>query len=44
VNVPVRQDAKRAHVTGKLTTHRTGDLANSPTYLLGSEHGVDTEG
>ncbi|MER5940114.1 peptide-N4-asparagine amidase [Streptomyces sp. NPDC001928] len=44
VNVLVWQDAKRAHVTGKLTTHRAGDLANSSTYTPGSEHRVDTEG
>ncbi|WP_406155683.1 peptide-N4-asparagine amidase [Streptomyces canus] len=44
VNVLVWQDAKSAHVTGKLTTHRNGDLANSSTYTSGSEHRVDTEG
>lgn len=32
VNILVWQDAKSAHVTGKLTTHRNGDLANSSTY------------
>ncbi|MDQ1072602.1 peptide-N4-asparagine amidase [Streptomyces canus] len=44
VNVLVWQDAKSAHVTGKLTTHANGDLANSSTYAAGSEHRVDTEG
>ncbi|MER7375128.1 peptide-N4-asparagine amidase [Streptomyces lanatus] len=44
VNVLVWQDAKSAHVTGGLTGHRAGDLANSSTYTPGSEHRVDTEG
>lgn len=44
VNVLVRQDAKSEHVTGKLTRHHLGDLANSSTYTPGSEHRVDTEG
>ncbi len=44
VNVLVWQDAKSAHVGGKLTTHRVGDLANSSTYTPGSEQRVDTEG
>ncbi|MGX1246315.1 hypothetical protein RKD46_007419 [Streptomyces pseudovenezuelae] len=44
VNVLVWQDAGRAHVTGKLTTHTSGDLADSATYTPGSEHRVDTEG
>ncbi len=44
VNVLVWQDAKRAHVTGKLTRHEVGDLADSSTYTPGSEHRVDTEG
>ncbi|WP_405523117.1 peptide-N4-asparagine amidase A [Streptomyces canus] len=44
VNVLVWQDAKSAHVTGKLTTHQNGDLANSSTYTPGSEHRVDTGG
>lgn len=44
VNVLVWQDAKSAQVTGKLTAHRVGDLANSSTYTPGSEHRVDTEG
>ncbi|WP_057609856.1 peptide-N4-asparagine amidase [Streptomyces sp. Root369] len=44
VNVLVWQDAKSAHVTGKLTTHQNSDLANSSTYTPGSEHRVDTEG
>ncbi|MGW6736404.1 peptide-N4-asparagine amidase [Streptomyces sp. NPDC055013] len=44
VNVLVRQDAKSAHVTGKLTAHKVGDLTNSSTYKPGSEHRVNTEG
>ncbi|MDH6572098.1 hypothetical protein M2160_007119 [Streptomyces sp. SAI-117] len=44
VNVLVWQDAGRAHVTGKLTMHTSGDLADSATYTPGSEHRVDTEG
>jgi hypothetical protein len=44
VNVVVWQDAKSAHVGGKLTTHTVGDLANSSTYTPGSEHRLDTEG
>ncbi|MFE4579059.1 peptide-N4-asparagine amidase [Streptomyces chartreusis] len=44
VNVLVWQDAERAHVTGKLTAHRAGDLANSSAYTPGSEHRVDTKG
>ncbi len=44
VNVLVWQDAKKAHVTGKLTAHRAGDLDDSSTYTPGVEHRVDTEG
>ncbi len=44
VNVLVWQDAKSVHVTGRLTEHKIGDLANSSTYTPGSEHRVDTEG
>lgn len=44
VNVLVWQDAGRARVTGKLTTHQVGDLANSSTYTPGAEERVDTEG
>ncbi|MFI6007832.1 peptide-N4-asparagine amidase [Streptomyces sp. NPDC051243] len=44
VNVLVWQDAKSAHVTGELTAHRVGELANSSTYTPGSEHRVDTQG
>ncbi|MEU4468087.1 peptide-N4-asparagine amidase [Streptomyces sp. NPDC024017] len=44
VNVLVWQDERRERVTGKLTVHRAGDLANSSVYTPGSEHGVDTEG
>ncbi|MEV0225158.1 peptide-N4-asparagine amidase [Streptomyces sp. NPDC050704] len=43
VNVLVWQDAKSRHVTGKLTGHKAGDLANSSTYTPGSEHRLDTE-
>ncbi|MFD8999488.1 peptide-N4-asparagine amidase [Streptomyces sp. NPDC059582] len=44
VNVLVWQDARRAHVTGGLTVHESGDLANASTYRPGSEHRVDTQG
>ncbi|WP_030604288.1 peptide-N4-asparagine amidase [Streptomyces fulvoviolaceus] len=44
VNVLVWQDAKSTQVTGKLTTHKVGELSNSSTYTPGSEHHVDTEG
>jgi hypothetical protein len=44
VNVLVWQDAKSAHVGGKLTVHKSGDLANTSTYTPGSQHRVDTEG
>ncbi|MFC8347132.1 peptide-N4-asparagine amidase [Streptomyces sp. NPDC057280] len=44
VNVAVWQDAKRAHVTGKLIAHTVGDLTNSSVYTPGSEHRLDTEG
>ncbi len=44
VNVLVWQDEQRAHVTGKLTAHKEGDLTNSSHYTPGSEHRVDTEG
>jgi hypothetical protein len=44
VNVLVWQDAKSAHVTGKLTAHKAGDLANSSAHTPGSEHRVDTDG
>ncbi len=47
VNVLVWQDERRAHVTGRLTAHRAGDLANSSTYTPGSadeQHRLDTEG
>ncbi|MDQ1040419.1 hypothetical protein QFZ75_006835 [Streptomyces sp. V3I8] len=43
VNVLVWQDAKSAHVTGKLTGHRAGALANSSTYTPGPEHRLDTD-
>ncbi|MGI5192550.1 peptide-N4-asparagine amidase [Streptomyces sp. CA-288835] len=43
VNVLVQQDAKTRQVTGKLTAHKAGDLANSSTYTPGSEHRLDTE-
>jgi hypothetical protein len=44
VNVLVWQDAKKAHVTGKLTEHSADGFANSSTYTPGSEHRVDTQG
>ncbi|MFJ8717326.1 peptide-N4-asparagine amidase [Streptomyces violaceus] len=44
VNVLVWQDERRAHVTGKLTVHREGDLTDSSDHTPGSEHRVDTEG
>ncbi|GGK69601.1 hypothetical protein GCM10010094_33360 [Streptomyces flaveus] len=43
VNVLVQQDAKSRQVTGKLTAHKAGDLANSSTYTPGSEHRLDTD-
>ncbi|MFF4692727.1 peptide-N4-asparagine amidase [Streptomyces sp. NPDC001307] len=43
VNVLVWQDAHRAHVTGALTGNRATDIANSSTYLPGSENRVNTE-
>lgn len=44
VNVLVWQDERRARVTGALTVHQAGHLANSSVYTPGSEHLVDTEG
>lgn len=44
VNVLVWQDDKRDRVTGGLTVHRVGDLANSSNFTPGSQHRVDTEG
>ncbi|MEV0184785.1 peptide-N4-asparagine amidase [Streptomyces sp. NPDC050625] len=44
VNVLVWQDPHRAHVTGRLTVDKAGDLADSSTYTPGpTEHRVDTE-
>ncbi|MFI8228347.1 peptide-N4-asparagine amidase [Streptomyces sp. NPDC085900] len=43
VDVLVWQDAKSAQVTGKLTVHKAGDLANSSTYTAGSPERVDTD-
>ncbi|NGO06440.1 peptide-N4-asparagine amidase A [Streptomyces sp. HC44] len=43
VNVLVSQDAKSERVTGKVTAHKVGELANSSTYTPGSEHRLDTE-
>ncbi|MGP4051320.1 peptide-N4-asparagine amidase [Streptomyces sp. 2A115] len=43
VNVLVWQDAKSKQVTGKLTAHKVGDLANSSTHTPGPEHRLDTE-
>jgi hypothetical protein len=42
VNVLVWQDAHKEQVTGRLTAHTVGDLANSSTYTAGSGHRVDT--
>jgi hypothetical protein len=42
VNVLVQQDAHSKQVTGKLTGHQAGDLANSSTYRPGSELRLDT--
>ncbi|MFI6932487.1 peptide-N4-asparagine amidase [Streptomyces sp. NPDC050287] len=44
VNVLVWQDAKSAHVGGKLTGHRAENAADSSTYTPGSEHRLETEG
>ncbi|MEV5610142.1 peptide-N4-asparagine amidase [Streptomyces sp. NPDC052225] len=47
VNILAWQDAGRAHVTGALTGHKAGDLANTSTYTPGSgdvQHRLDTEG
>ncbi|WP_392970418.1 peptide-N4-asparagine amidase [Streptomyces sp. LN245] len=44
VNVLVRQDARRDHVSGALLRAEAGDLADSSTYTPGSEHRVDTAG
>ncbi|WP_371673093.1 peptide-N4-asparagine amidase A [Streptomyces sp. NBC_00289] len=44
VNVLVWQDAKRAHVTGGLTSHQVGGLTNSSVYTPGPQQRVDTEG
>ncbi|WP_308293257.1 peptide-N4-asparagine amidase [Streptomyces sp. YS415] len=41
VNILVRQDEGRAHVTGALTAHRDQGLANSSTHTPGPEHRVD---
>ncbi|MEU9390680.1 peptide-N4-asparagine amidase [Streptomyces sp. NPDC048324] len=43
VDVLVWQDAKSDRVTGKLTVHKAGDLANSSTYTAGSPERVDTD-
>ncbi|MFE0175396.1 peptide-N4-asparagine amidase [Streptomyces sp. NPDC059002] len=46
-NVLVWQDEKSDRVTGRLTRHQEGDLANETTYTPGSptkEHRLDTEG
>ncbi|MEU6990208.1 peptide-N4-asparagine amidase [Streptomyces sp. NPDC046465] len=47
VNVLVWQDEKSDHVTGRLTRHQEGALANDSTYTPGSgekAHRLDTEG
>ncbi|MCX4673081.1 peptide-N4-asparagine amidase A [Streptomyces sp. NBC_01381] len=46
-NILVWQDEKSERVTGKLTGHRAGELANKATYTPGSpeqEHRLDTRG
>jgi hypothetical protein len=43
VNVLVWQDAKSTHVTGGLTAHRAGALANSSAHTPGAEHRLDTD-
>ncbi|MEU6761790.1 peptide-N4-asparagine amidase [Streptomyces sp. NPDC046853] len=46
-NILVWQDEKSEHVTGKLTAHQAGDLANKATYTPGSperQHRLDTRG
>ncbi|MEU4167375.1 peptide-N4-asparagine amidase [Streptomyces sp. NPDC026665] len=44
VNVLVRQDARRAHVSGGLVRAEAGDLADSATYTPGSQNRVDATG
>ncbi|GAA3292045.1 hypothetical protein GCM10020295_10320 [Streptomyces cinereospinus] len=44
VNVLVWQDHGRERVTGGLTAHRAGDLANSSVHTPGARHRVDTDG
>ncbi|MFF3414685.1 peptide-N4-asparagine amidase [Streptomyces sp. NPDC002698] len=44
VNVLVRQDARRDHVSGALLRAEAGGLADSSTYTPGPEHRVDTAG
>ena len=47
VNVLVWQDAGKRHVTGALTTHRAGDLANSSVHTPGPDsaaHRLNTRG
>ncbi|WP_447035417.1 peptide-N4-asparagine amidase [Streptomyces sp. DSM 118878] len=48
VNVLVWQDERSEHVTGKLTRHDVGPLANDATYTpastTGSAHRLDTKG
>ncbi|MCW7941526.1 peptide-N4-asparagine amidase A [Streptomyces hygroscopicus] len=44
VNVLVWQDAKSVGVTGRLTAHRAGSLANSTVYTPGSQNRLNAEG
>ncbi|MEU7106786.1 peptide-N4-asparagine amidase [Streptomyces stramineus] len=43
-NILVWQDAKASQVTGALTTHRAGDLADTTTHEPGVEHRLRTKG
>ncbi|MFG2647783.1 peptide-N4-asparagine amidase [Streptomyces sp. NPDC048436] len=46
-NILLWQDEKREHVTGELTGHKAGELANKATYTPGSPdsaHRLDTDG
>ncbi|WP_344388602.1 peptide-N4-asparagine amidase [Streptomyces vastus] len=43
VNVLVQRDAHSKQVTGKLTAHKAGDLANSSAHTPGSQHRLETE-
>ncbi|MFI8941872.1 peptide-N4-asparagine amidase [Streptomyces syringium] len=43
-NILVWQDAKATRVTGALTAHKVGDLANTTEYKPGAEHRLTSEG